>query len=126
MPCAPEGATGTQLDEEEDIPGDRTVNNQRCENLKVHICQICFKYFWMYQMFNKVIMRNIEGKIFTVLINLALYCEDVLGNGSIAPPFLNSALDGGEWSRPGSFNPGERAPGNRWIGGWKLRIREKS
>jgi hypothetical protein len=34
--------------------------------------------------------------------------------------FLTSALAGGEWfaSRPGRFNPGERAPGTHWIGGW--------
>jgi hypothetical protein len=41
-------------------------------------------------------------------------------SGGIAPPFLTSALDGGEWlaSRPGSFTPGERAPGTHWIGSW--------
>jgi hypothetical protein len=34
--------------------------------------------------------------------------------------FLTSALAGGEWSasRPGRFNPGERAPSTHWIGGW--------
>jgi hypothetical protein len=34
--------------------------------------------------------------------------------------FLTSALVGGEClvSRPGSFTPGERAPGTHWIGGW--------
>jgi hypothetical protein len=34
--------------------------------------------------------------------------------------FLTSALVGGEWSasRPGRFNPGERAPDTHWIGGW--------
>jgi hypothetical protein len=33
--------------------------------------------------------------------------------------FLTSALAVGEWSdlRPCRFNPGERAPGNHWIGG---------
>jgi hypothetical protein len=32
--------------------------------------------------------------------------------------FLISALTGGEWSasRPGRFNPWERAPGTHWIG----------
>jgi hypothetical protein len=42
------------------------------------------------------------------------------GSGGIAPPFLTSALDGGEWSasRPYRFTPGERAPGTHWIGGW--------
>jgi hypothetical protein len=34
--------------------------------------------------------------------------------------FLTSALDEGELSasRPSRFTPGERAPGNHWIGGW--------
>jgi hypothetical protein len=38
----------------------------------------------------------------------------------IAPPFLTSALHGGEWSasRPGRFTPEQRAPGTHWIGGW--------
>jgi hypothetical protein len=38
----------------------------------------------------------------------------------MAPPFLTSALDGGEWSasRPGRLSPGERAPGTHWAGGW--------
>jgi hypothetical protein len=35
----------------------------------------------------------------------------------IYPRFLQV---GREWSasRPGRFNPGERAPGTHWIGGW--------
>jgi hypothetical protein len=34
--------------------------------------------------------------------------------------FLASAVVGGQWSasRPCCFTPGERAPGNLWIGGW--------
>jgi hypothetical protein len=34
--------------------------------------------------------------------------------------FLTAALFAGEWpaSRPSYFIPGERAPGNHWIGGW--------
>jgi hypothetical protein len=42
------------------------------------------------------------------------------GSEIIAPPFLTWAVDGGEWStsHPGNFNPGERAPGTHWIGGW--------
>jgi hypothetical protein len=41
-------------------------------------------------------------------------------SGGIAPPFLTTALDGGEWSasRPGRFTPGEVGPGTSWIGGW--------
>jgi hypothetical protein len=42
------------------------------------------------------------------------------GSGGVAPPFLTSALDGGEWSasRHGHFTPGERAPNTHCIGGW--------
>jgi hypothetical protein len=42
------------------------------------------------------------------------------GSGGIAPPFLTSALDGGEWSASstGRFTPGEIASGSRWIEGW--------
>jgi hypothetical protein len=38
----------------------------------------------------------------------------------MAPPFLVSELDGGEWSasRSGRFTPGERAPRTYWTGGW--------
>jgi hypothetical protein len=41
-------------------------------------------------------------------------------SGGIAPPFLTSALEGGEWSdsRPCRFNAGKSAPGTHWIGGW--------
>jgi hypothetical protein len=42
-----------------------------------------------------------------------------MGSGGKAPPFLTSALDGGERSasRPYRFIPGERTPGTYWIGG---------
>jgi hypothetical protein len=40
--------------------------------------------------------------------------------GCTAPPFLTSALDGGDWLawRSSRFIPGERARGTHWIGGW--------
>jgi hypothetical protein len=43
------------------------------------------------------------------------------GSGGIIPRIFDlSTLDGGEWSasRPGRFNPRERARGTHWIGGW--------
>jgi hypothetical protein len=56
-----------------------------------------------------------------------------MGSGGITPPFLTSALDGGEWSasRPGLLTLRDRVPGTRWIRGWvgprwTLRRREKS
>jgi hypothetical protein len=38
----------------------------------------------------------------------------------MAPLFLTSVLDEGEWSAslPGCFTAGERATGTRWIGRW--------
>jgi hypothetical protein len=53
--------------------------------------------------------------------NWAPHHESILGEWrySSTRSFI-SALDGGEWSasRPGHFNPRERAPGTHWIGGW--------
>jgi hypothetical protein len=47
----------------------------------------------------------------------------------IAPPFLNSALDGGELSssRSGLFNPGKLSAGTLWVGLilWTLRNGKK-
>jgi hypothetical protein len=43
-----------------------------------------------------------------------------MGSESTDPFFLTAALDGGERSasRPCRSNPGERASGTHWIGGW--------
>jgi hypothetical protein len=43
-----------------------------------------------------------------------------MGNGGIAPTFLTSALEKGDWSASHlcRFIPGKRAPGTHWIGGW--------
>jgi hypothetical protein len=42
------------------------------------------------------------------------------GGWGTAPRIFTSTLNAGEWSasHPGHFTPGERAPGNHWIGGW--------
>jgi hypothetical protein len=39
-------------------------------------------------------------------------------SGRIAPPYLTSALHGGEWSasRPGRFTTRERDPSTHWVG----------
>jgi hypothetical protein len=46
--------------------------------------------------------------------------EDVWGSGNIAPPFLTSALYGGEWSVSLSrrFILGETTPGTNCVEGW--------
>jgi hypothetical protein len=48
------------------------------------------------------------------------------GSGGMAPTFMTSALDGGQWSasRPGLFILGERAPVTHWFGG-RLGPREE-
>jgi hypothetical protein len=59
-------------------------------------------------------------KLSLCLITYAPRHEDAWVSGDIAPSFLTSALDGGEWSasRPCRFTSNERAPGNYWIWGW--------
>jgi hypothetical protein len=61
-----------------------------------------------------------RAKLSLCLINYTPRHEDVWGSGGIAPPFLTSELDGGEWpaSCPSRFTPGERVPGTHWTGGW--------
>jgi hypothetical protein len=44
--------------------------------------------------------------------------EDIWGNGDIAPPFLTSALDGGEWLvsfMPQPIIPRESATSTHWM-----------
>jgi hypothetical protein len=43
-----------------------------------------------------------------------------LGSGVTAPRIFDLGTRGGEWSasRPGRFNPREKAPVTHWIGGW--------
>jgi hypothetical protein len=54
------------------------------------------------------------------LINETPRHEDVLGSGSLAPPFLTSSLYGCEWLglRPCRFIPGVIATGTHYMGGW--------
>jgi hypothetical protein len=63
-----------------------------------------------------------KGKAVPVLFdNWPPHHEGVLGKWTYTSTHsLTPALDGGEWSvsRPGRFNPRERAPGTYWIGGW--------
>jgi hypothetical protein len=56
----------------------------------------------------------------SVLVFQCQAMETYRGSGGIAPPFLNSALDGGEWSAslPGQFTTVEIAPSTHCIGGW--------
>jgi hypothetical protein len=53
------------------------------------------------------------------VLNWAPRYEGVLGSGGIALRILDL---GTSWwwsaSRPGCFNPREKAPGTHWIGGW--------
>jgi hypothetical protein len=59
------------------------------------------------------------------LINQAVLYEKIWGSGDIAPSFLMSALDRGEWlaSRPSRLTPREISPGIRWTESWMgLRV----
>jgi hypothetical protein len=66
------------------------------------------------QMKYTISSNNIETFIFEVKVQRRMGVE------VLPHPFLNFALDGGEWpsSRPGHFTPRERAAGRHWIGGW--------
>jgi hypothetical protein len=61
-----------------------------------------------------------KSKHIPALINQAPRHEDVRVNGGAAPPFLTSALGGGEWSASSSglFIPGKIASGTDWRGDW--------
>jgi hypothetical protein len=54
------------------------------------------------------------------IINEAPRREDKWGGRGIPPPFLISALDGGEWSpsRTSRFTPRKTAPCAYYMGGW--------
>jgi hypothetical protein len=67
-----------------------------------------------------------KGKVVPVLKQLSTAIREHMGSGGIAPPFLTSTLDGGEWSasRPGSFIRREKAaryPLDRRLGGPQSR-----
>jgi hypothetical protein len=63
-----------------------------------------------------------KGKVILVLNYVMKYCamKAYWGSGGTAPPFLTSALDGGERSasRLCRFTFGVTAPGTHWMGGW--------
>jgi hypothetical protein len=50
-----------------------------------------------------------------------------MGSGGIAPPFLTSALNGGDWSDslPGHFIPSEKASDTLYTGSWVGPIEEE-
>jgi hypothetical protein len=62
------------------------------------------------------LFQLIKGKVDPAL-NYALWHENIWGNGGIAPLFLTSALDEGEWSASllGRFTP--RYPLDKRLGG---------
>jgi hypothetical protein len=73
-----------------------------------------------YRKHSPVALNNHKGKVVPVLNQLSITPLRGMRSGYIAPPFLTSALDGGEWSasRPGHFTPsGEGVPGTHWLRG---------
>jgi hypothetical protein len=61
----------------------------------------------------------VKGKVAPVLNLLSTMPWRRVREGGIAPRFLTSVQDGGEWlaSPTSHFTHGERAPGTYWIGG---------
>jgi hypothetical protein len=125
---------------------DHTLNNDRRENVKIYTdCvreqgtekNIRTHERWSYGSWRKLLRWSnqghhncINGEVVNslCLINYAPRHDDTWGTGGITPPFLTSALDGGEWSasRPGRFTPGEIAPWWAPVSVWTLWRREKS
>jgi hypothetical protein len=73
----------------------------------------------------KLIKRNVERskakiKLSLCLTNYTPRHDDVWKTGGKAPPFLTSALVGGEYSAscPVRFTPGDRATGTHCVGDW--------
>jgi hypothetical protein len=72
---------------------------------------------------NKRLLHLVEllkVNLFLFLISQELCHEDIYGSRGIAPPFLTSTLDGGEWTafRPCRLTPGTPPPCTHCIGGW--------
>jgi hypothetical protein len=70
---------------------------------------------------NRMVSRVVTPcRFLCCLINQAPWNEAEWGSGGMVPPFLTSAVDGGEWSasRPGGFISEETAHGARYVGGW--------
>jgi hypothetical protein len=65
-------------------------------------------------------MKVKQAKSSLCLITSAPCTEDMWGCGGIAPPFLTSTVDGGEWlaSRHFRFTPGKRVRGLHYVRGW--------
>jgi hypothetical protein len=76
---------------------------------------------------SRLVDLNDSNKICKVIVRvfnkLSITPWRPMGEWSITPPFLTSLPGGDEWSAsgPGRFNPGERAVGTHWIGGWVVR-----
>jgi hypothetical protein len=80
---------------------------------------ICISFSMVYSINLSRRILLLKVKVSLCFINYAICHEDILDSGSIAPPFLTSALHRGEQSasHPGCFIPKERGPGSHWIEG---------
>jgi hypothetical protein len=72
---------------------------------------MCLVFVTICQQLSESYRVEITGKVIHVL-NGALRHEDVCESEGIAPPFLTSVLDGGEWlaSCPCRFTSGKEPP----------------
>jgi hypothetical protein len=92
------------------MDGERTCKLFCCLiNLQHYVIWLCLKSCSLTESRRKV------GIKYRQRCSCALWHVDIWERGGIAPPFLISARDGGEWSasRPCNFTPG--IP---WIGSW--------
>jgi hypothetical protein len=83
-----------------------------CLQTSVHLSQRTQIILWF---FPKV--KKVKVKLFLCFTKHHAM-KTYWGSEGTAPRILD--IDGGEWSasRPGRFNPRERAPGTHWIEGW--------
>jgi hypothetical protein len=90
------------------------------DKMLIYITVIYHGFHCPFSKTNKIFLSVLrsENEV-NVKVKLSLRHENLWENGGIAPPFLASALDGGEWSASclGRFTLGEKIPGTHWIGG---------
>jgi hypothetical protein len=96
---------------------DAEFNSNLMERVSIKFSIQSYYWFWSIKFkripsLHKILHTKKNVKLSLCLINLALCHEDMWGSGGIAPPFLISALHGGEWSysRIDNFTHRKKSP----------------
>jgi hypothetical protein len=84
----------------------------RSSETTANVCQTTLHHILYLRRENLLSHINWESPL---KVKLPLYHKDIRGSGGIAPPSMNSALDGDEWSSSGT---GRFTIGNHSTGGW--------